>query len=331
MATVDVIIPCYNYGRYLRDCVNSVLTQAGVDVRVLIIDDASTDNSADVAKALTRDPRVTFRRHGRNHGHIATYNEGIEWLTSDYMLLISADDALVPGALERAARVLDAHPGVSFTYGNQIVFSTESLPQVEGNEPADFRIITAEALFAQACGGGDNPVPTPTAVVRTSEQKAVGGYRPELPHTGDLEMWLRLATRGDIGVLTARQAMKRVHGSNMELTYLGVPDLEQRRAAFTSVFEREAAGRPELQAYRAVSDRSLANFAFWSASKSFERGDTARCNGLLRFAATVNPELRDAPEWKRLKWKLRLGTRAWRAIAPILNRFRAPQLATGER
>jgi hypothetical protein len=58
LARIDVINPCYDYGRFLDQCVNSVLGQQGVDVRVLVIDDASTDNTAEVAAALAReDPR----------------------------------------------------------------------------------------------------------------------------------------------------------------------------------------------------------------------------------------------------------------------------------
>src|SRR5262249_2335677 len=76
MASVDVIVPCYNYGRFLEECVRSVLNQDGVDVKVLIIDDASSDNTPEVGRALAAaDPRVEYRRHAANQGHIATYNE----------------------------------------------------------------------------------------------------------------------------------------------------------------------------------------------------------------------------------------------------------------
>ena len=87
----------------------SVLSQAVENVRILIIDDASPDNTAEVAADLVReDSRVTFVRHTINKGHIATYNEWIEWASADYMLLLSADDYLLPGALSRAANLLDA-------------------------------------------------------------------------------------------------------------------------------------------------------------------------------------------------------------------------------
>ena len=92
MSTVDVIVPCYNYARFLKQSVESVLGQS-CQTRVLIINDASSDNSREVATELARqDSRVTFLDHARNKGHIASYNEGIEWLSGEYYLLLSADD-----------------------------------------------------------------------------------------------------------------------------------------------------------------------------------------------------------------------------------------------
>src|SRR5437868_6552354 len=113
MASVSVFVPCYKYAHYLRACVTSILTQPDVDVRVLILDDCSPDNTPEVARQLVReDSRVEYRRHPTNRGHIETYNEGIEWTSGDYCLLLSADDMLAPGALARAARVMDDHPEV---------------------------------------------------------------------------------------------------------------------------------------------------------------------------------------------------------------------------
>src|SRR5262245_9653241 len=93
MSSVDVIVPCYRYGHFLRECVESVLTQSHKHVRVLILDDASPDNTSEIGAELAReDPRVGLVRHQFNKGHIATYNEGIDWVSADYMLLLSADD-----------------------------------------------------------------------------------------------------------------------------------------------------------------------------------------------------------------------------------------------
>ena len=87
--TVDVIVPSYNYG-YLEGCVDSLLSQTGVDARGTIIDDASSDSTREIGKEFAAtDQRVAYRRHANNRGHIATYNEGLlEWASADYCLSI---------------------------------------------------------------------------------------------------------------------------------------------------------------------------------------------------------------------------------------------------
>ncbi|MGZ4476136.1 MAG: glycosyltransferase family 2 protein, partial [Nocardioides sp.] len=115
---VSVVVPCYNYGRYLPDAVGSALDQSGLDVDVLIVDDCSTDDSAAVALRLAdADPRVRLLRHETNRGHIQTYNDGLAAVTGDYVVLLSADDLLTPDSLTRAVALMEAHPRVGLVYG----------------------------------------------------------------------------------------------------------------------------------------------------------------------------------------------------------------------
>jgi glycosyltransferase involved in cell wall biosynthesis len=201
---VDVVVPCYRYGRFLRECVETVLNQSGVNVRVLIIDDAPPDNTAEVSTAIVNeDPRVGFIRHRENQGHIPTYNEGIELASADYFLLLSADDYLMPGALSRAAELMRAHPEVGPTFGNFIEFGdggTKILMRsvFAAGLKSDWRIM-ANLEFIEL-RDADNLVGTCSAVVRTELQKRLGGYRHELPHTGDMEMWLRFAAHARLAL-----------------------------------------------------------------------------------------------------------------------------------
>ena len=326
MSRVDVIVPCYRYGRYLRACVASVLTQPGVNVRVLILDDASPDDTPEVAGRLARaDARVEYRRHAVNRGHIDTYNEGLAWAVGDAVLLLSADDLLAPGALRRAVRVLERHPEVGLVHGRQVCFADVPGPAETPEAAADCatRILSGEAFVESCCAGGSNPVATPSAVVRTALQHQVGGYRKTLPHTADLELWLRLASRAAVAQALAHQAYKRMHAANMQYEYLRdvLPDLEQRHEAFASFFRECAslAGRDRLQA---LARRRLAEQAFWEASRAFDRGDEAACEPLLRFALGLAPQLAGGRAWSRLRWKRRLGSRAWGVVRPWIERLR---------
>lgn len=288
MSQVDVVVPCYEYGHFLRECVESVLTQEAVQARVLVIDDASSDCTAEVAAQMAaRDERVLFRRHAVNQGHIATYNEGLAWAGGEYMLLLDADDVLTPGALLRATRLMDAHPEVGLTYGRSRTTRDPGREIFEVGPDYAWRIFAGSEWIEGVSATSRNPVRQPTVVVRTSLQKDLGGYRPELPHSGDMEMWLRFAAHGSIGFIESDQAFYRLHAASMHARYKGVLDFRQRRACFEMFFSeyghRLAGGRR----LRRLAFRRLAADAVRTAIENFKRGRMKRCGELLAFGLSV--------------------------------------------
>ncbi|MEU4443457.1 glycosyltransferase [Actinosynnema sp. NPDC050801] len=311
--TVDVVVPCYNYARFLRACVKSVLDQPGVDVRVLIIDDTSSDETPEVMAELVRDPRVEGRRHEVNQGHIATYNEGLlEWAKADYTVLLSADDLLAPGALARAAEVFEANPNVGMVYGRVVYYSDhDDLPSVI-TPPAGTAVWSGVDWIEGRCRTGQNVLSSPEAVVRTSVQQQVGGYRPDLPHAGDLEMWMRIAAVSDIGYVRGKPAAYyRVHQQSMMRTQFSslFADLEQRQA----VFERFFAEHPDLPArLRSLANRSIAKDALWRAVRAYDRDklDEIPVDELEAFARRVYPDAARLPEHRALRRRRALGPRA---------------------
>jgi glycosyltransferase involved in cell wall biosynthesis len=326
MSRVDVVIPCYKYGHFLRECVGSVLSQAGVEVRVLILDDASPDDTEAVGSELARqDPRVTFRKHRVNRGHIDTYNEGLDWADGEYALLLSADDVLAPGALGRAAHVMDTHPEVGFTYGRAIKTCRpgETVP----GDDHGYRVLAGSEFLQSICATGENVVDTPTAVVRTRVRKIVGGYRKELPHTGDMEMWLRFAAHGAVGFLDADQAYYRLHGQSMSVQFRHVSDFIQRKAAFDSLFREHLhriEGGSELQR---LADRALAEHAFWTANQVFDGEEPWECDRYLAFARGLWPPLQHTRPWYFLRLKRLLGPKGWSLVRPVVRRLRGPGAA----
>lgn len=318
MPTVDVLVPCYNYGRYLRDCVASVLAQEGCDVRVLVIDDASTDGSAAIAHAIAaEDRRVEVVAHARNEGHIATYNEGIARSSADHFLLLSADDMLLPGALARAVAVMQQHPEVCWTYGREVeLHPGETLPAAlarasSAQESPPWRITPGAEFIGQLCRSGFNHVPTCTVVVRGAAQRAVGGYRPELPHSGDLDMWLRLSTLGAVAETGIAQGVRRFHAANMAKTYPDVRDLRQRRAAFESFLTHDAAALPEAVRWRRDAWSGLAADAARRGLQHLRRGRLRSGLACLGFAFRHDARAVPAAPLAYLarRWANRDGTR----------------------
>jgi hypothetical protein len=313
--TVSVIVPCFRYASVLAGCVDSVLAQEDVDVRILVIDDASPDDTPEVAGRLaSRDARVEYRRHVENAGLIATANEGLEWADRDYVVLLSADDLLVPGALRRATQVLDAAPEVGMVYGRPLLAPAgRPLPLPSGRWRAT-DMWPGEEWIRRRCRTAYNCISSPEVVVRTSVQRAVGGYDARCFHTSDLNMWLRIAAVSDIAyVRGVPQAIYRVHPGSMLRSQAGpLVDLSERRAAFDAFFGACAPRLEDPEQLRAIVGRALARQALWRASRAF---DTGRVQGdgalpveeLVAFALDVCPDTRRLREWRGLQVRRSIG------------------------
>lgn len=325
MTTVSVVIPCYNYGHFLEEAVTSVLDeQEGVDLRVLIIDDASPDGSADVARKIAaRDPRVEVTVHAANKGHIDTYNEGlIGWADGDYTLLMSADDRLTPGALRRARDLLDANPEVGFVYGQPLWFANGAPLPTARTRVRGWSVwpgqVWLERRFRQHI---HNLISTQTVVVRTSLQKRVGGYDARLPHAGDMEMWMRLAANADVGFLRGvDQAYYRIHGQNMYMSYNPLTDLRQRRLAYEAVLDRYGESLPGAGQLSELVHRKLGREALWMAARAYDRGRTQRISvdELVAFAFDCWPEANKLPVYWTLQLRKRVGPRMMPYLQPLI-------------
>jgi GT2 family glycosyltransferase len=305
---VDVVVPCYNYGHLLPACLESVLSQEGVETRVLIVDDASPDGSGRVAKRLAADdPRVEVLEHGVNQGHIRTYNDGLERVAGDYVVLLSADDLLTPGALKRATDLMERHPQVGFTYGYSQYFDGDTIPPLRLTSPKE-RVYSGADWIARRCRTATNIISSPEVVVRASLQREVGGYREDLPHSGDLEMWLRLAARADVGVITGvDQALYRVHPQSMSRTDFApaIADLRQRHRAFEVFFDTAGAGHPDVAGWRAAVQQATARKVIWRASRQARLADPEDRRAaaeLAGFAVSVWPEVLATPEGRAWSW-----------------------------
>lgn len=326
MAAVDVIIPCYRHADFLPVCMASVLAQTGVDLRVLLVDDASPDETPAVAAALAAaDPRVEFRAHTTNQGHIATFNEGLAWAEAEYALQISADDLLTPGALARAAALLDAHPEVGLVYGGVVTFTAgEALPAARLPAGSGRREIWPGLdWFSRACREAHTHLWSPEVMVRTRVQREVGGYRPELPQSADFELWLRFSLHAAVGVLLdADQAYYRLHPHNLHKTLAANPllELRHRQAAFESVFREYAPRLAPHTAWRQAAARHLAREALVAAGAALE-ADPALAAALLAFAFETLPSAALTPEYAGLRLRRCLGPRAVPLLRAIGQRF----------
>ncbi|WP_082520334.1 glycosyltransferase family 2 protein [Rhizobium sp. Root482] len=308
MTSIDVVIPNYNYGHYLEGCVQSVLDQGIDELRILIIDNASDDDSCQIARRLAgKDERISLRLRPRNLGAHASFNEGIDWARGDALLILCADDMIAPGALMRASAILDERPSVNLVFGRaefRTTGDTGARPAI--TSAGGWRVESGESFIHRLCQQGHNTVSGPTVLVRTSAQKRVGLYNPSLSHTDDLEMWLRIATTGNVASTEAIQAVARVHANNRSAsvgtTHRWNMEFE---AAYRAFFSGLGAGMPGSDRLLKTAMRSIADRSYWCGIRALWQRE-AGAGELLRHAIRLHPACAILPSFGHLASEKRL-------------------------
>jgi glycosyltransferase involved in cell wall biosynthesis len=212
---VTFVVPCYKLAHLLSDCVTSILGQTYTDLEVLIMDDCSPDNTAEVAGSFT-DPRVKHIRNPQNLGHLQNYNKGIAIARGKYVWLISADDTLRrPYAVERYVQLLEEHSNVGYVFSPAVRLR-------DGQEwgTLDYSICChRDAIF----DGRDwlaqlirrNRIVAASAMARRECYEKLGNFPLNLPWNGDWYLWCLFALYSDVGYFAEPMVCYREHDLNM--------------------------------------------------------------------------------------------------------------------
>ncbi|HEX2781891.1 MAG TPA: glycosyltransferase family 2 protein [Gemmatimonadaceae bacterium] len=314
---VSFVVPCYNYGRYLRDCLDRIFAQeGGYDIEVIAINDCSSDDTLAILRSY-QDPRLKIIDHEVNRGHIFTVNEGLRAATGKYVVRVDPDDRHHRHFLRRTVPILESHPEVGLVYG-------------------DVSLIDAEGRVTQQCsdvdhGGRDfkgnelipllkkNFICAPTVLARREAWMEAWPV-PDGLAFNDWYFNVMLARNWEFYYVSEVLADYRVHGSNHH-TKVSRDGTEERSVLWVlkKVYaepERDAAlERAKHDARRAVYASHHLDFA----TKYFGHGNNAAsrrsylqairyrpkllANGevLRRLAATLIPR----PAYERAKLALR--------------------------
>ena len=195
---ISVLIPTYNYARFLPEAIESVLAQDFRDFELLIVDDCSADNTAEVVRPFcARDARVRFTVNGANLGMVHNWNHCLEQARGEYIKFLFGDDKLWhPQALGKMAALMDAHPSATLATAARAVLDEHSRvvdiwrPLAEGRHPG--RKIIVSCLTEDA-----NLVGEPSAVM-FRKKDARRGFDPKYRQIVDIEMWFHLLEKGDL-------------------------------------------------------------------------------------------------------------------------------------
>jgi len=211
---IDIIIPCYNYGRFLEQCLDAIVAQTRGDFQVLVMDNASTDNTPEVAERwMAQDARIRYHRNAENLGAVGNMKRGYELTSAEYVVILPADDLWEPDFLERTCDGLDAHPECTYAYSgwHTTHYGLEAprqdmawIPHRRGGVVEDMAYLIIQ-----------NYIPLSFGVFRRSACEKVGGAYPLfLPMLGDLYLWMRLASEGPGYYVNDNLGRLRMHGGN---------------------------------------------------------------------------------------------------------------------
>ena len=197
---VSVVVPTYNYGRFIGETLDSLRAQTYAGWECLVVDDGSTDDTEEVvARAAAADPRVRYLRQPNQRQAVAK-NTGLAEARGRYVQFLDADDLLEPRKLERQVEFLEATPAADIVYGGARYFHTE--------RPGErlYGMFGEEAPWMPELSGAGRTVLLPlirmnimainAALVRREAVDDVGGFDPLLPPVEDWDFWLRCALKG---------------------------------------------------------------------------------------------------------------------------------------
>jgi len=237
MARVSILMPMKNTARYVGYAVASVLAQDFRDVELIVVDDASTDDSRAAVESI-RDPRIRVLT-GQNRGVSAAWNVGLSAATGEVLMQCDADDTYPQGRIARQLRFLDAHPEYGAVCGP---FSTMTS---SGRGVADLWTDDAHAEeITQELLGGHARTHLCAFAVRTEDLRALGGKREYFESAEDLDLQLRLAEVCRIWYEPCGAYRYRLHDASLTHSQPSI------RRKFFEQYARElrrqrAAGKPD--------------------------------------------------------------------------------------
>jgi glycosyltransferase involved in cell wall biosynthesis len=195
---VSVIIPCYNYGHYLGEAIQSLQAQQYTNWECIIVDDGSRDATAAIAKEFAAaDVRIKYF-YQPNQGQPAARNNGIRQACGSFVQFLDADDLLQPGKLSTQVAYLDSHPEADIVYSDVMYFRpgamhelfrnrwdaqfTDWMPRVNGKGKSIVAAMLASNIFELGC-----------ALFRRDALDATGFFDEDLKGVEDYDLCLRSA------------------------------------------------------------------------------------------------------------------------------------------
>ena len=211
---ISIIVPAYNVERYIGDAIRSALAQTGVQFEVVVVEDGSSDRTAEAIARVGPDPHLLVIQQG-NRGPSGARNTALDAARGRYIGFLDGDDLWEPPKAARHVALMDARPELDLTY------SWWRTIDAAGRDTGRTNRTRVEDLPKGATFAGllvENFTGTASTVVcRRSALEAAGSFDDRLRSNVDLDLWLRVAAQreGNIGLIGEILTDYRVHGAQI--------------------------------------------------------------------------------------------------------------------
>jgi glycosyltransferase involved in cell wall biosynthesis len=244
MPSVDIIIPTYNRARLLASAIASAISQTYTALKIIVVDDASRDNTRDVVLSFN-DSRLKYLRHDVNRGEAAARNTGIACSQSEYVAFLDDDDQWFPQKTQLQVELMENRsPRVAGVYSGWVAIRMENGGIISWRVPQH----RGEIYPLMAAG---NVIGTPsTVLLRRRCLEEVGPFDESIPYGLDYDMWIRLAERYEFEYISEPLVKYYIHenqiSNNPEIMIKGHESmLRKHEVLFAS--DRKGQSRRYLQ------------------------------------------------------------------------------------
>lgn len=263
MPKVSVIVPTYNSAAFIRETLESILSQDYQDFEILIVDDASTDNTKDVVAAISSE-KIRYLCLPQNHGGPSkARNVGITNAKGEFIAVFDSDDIMQTGRLSTAVSLLDTFPDVAMTFTDILKFNEKT-----GDYPESLlkgydrfaslkktrhgsKLYVIDSEQAYSCLFYENFVSTSSVTVRRSIFDKVGFFDEELTNADDLDMWFRITNYFNVGFIDAVTVRYRV--SDGSISGRGLKLVNNRITVYRNRLNMDLKRESRLQAHKQIA------------------------------------------------------------------------------
>jgi glycosyltransferase involved in cell wall biosynthesis len=285
---VYVGIPAYNAARFLREAIDSVLHQTEVNLRCVVFDDRSSDETQAVCSGV-RDERFKYLSNHKKLFLAGNFNRVLKESSAEYIYIMHADDVMLPENIECKADELDAEPDSAFVASTAIDIDAEGRSLTS---PADIDTVErfqSGSLFETLLRS--NFIIAPSVMIRKSSLRTVGYFDERLSTTCDYNFWLRLGYYFQGSVLHRPLIKYRIHESNDSLPYIGTPlGLEQYSLARKHAIESLSLPSKDRERYYQLADEISAIDALNFAHRAYALGEYDILRACLQRAWEWSPK-----------------------------------------